>query len=182
MSGYNVPTDLRSDWAAQIEADLEAGQSPLLNLGAGNGLLENLPALVALHAFAAGRHDLAAPTVLVGGNPLLWLAALLHTADGIGSHSPPFTLLYSGPDLATQIASSGAIMAAHQLVQQPHELPAAWTTLLAPGRQAGAPLWETLPLAVAQSTTPAPAEPDDPWLAWGGLSLALLLVILGLAL
>lgn len=185
ITGNSHATTLRDHWQRVIELALERGQTPLLNLGAGAGLLENIPMLVALHAFAQARRDVAAPTVVAGGAPVIWLAALLHDSEG-GPETgllpgPPLRVVYSGPDLATQSATI-------DLLAQPAanaQLSSGLANLLAPETQSGAPLWETLPLllaaTVAERVQPTGApELRDVWLGRFGGGLALLLVIITL--
>jgi hypothetical protein len=188
ITGNSRAETLSDAWQGLIELALERGQTPLLNLGAGAGLLENIPTLVALHAFAQTRRDLATPLVVAGGAPIIWLAALLHDVetgpDRDPTQSPPLQVVYSGPDLATQSATIELFAhpgASSQIPQTPPGL----ANLLAPASQGGAPLWETLPLFLAATPagdpqpTPTPA-PGDPWLGWFGVGLTLLLVILAL--
>jgi hypothetical protein len=181
MAGYKLGADLRSDWMATVEAGVEAAQPPLLDLGPAIGLLENLPTMEAFRDYADDRLDIAAPTAIIGGDGLLWLMALFSGAPMSSGPSPAMTVLYGGPDLATQVASLGAL-APRLTYRDKQELPEAWATLLAPSAQAGAPPWAAFPLAVATTAaTNAENDVDDPWLTWAGLLLALLLIILALA-
>jgi hypothetical protein len=154
----------------------------LFQLGAGLSLLDNLPTLVAFHAFAHERQDVAAPTALIGGQAALWLAALMVEPPANGPPAAAITVIYSGPDLATQLAVAGT-MAPPATGNRIH---AGYATLLAPTAQAGAPLWASLPLLLAEvsSALPSRTEPSlvDRWLAWAGVGLALLLVVLALVL
>jgi hypothetical protein len=182
VTGSSHPATLNDEWQGTIELALERGEIPLLNLGAGVGLLENIPALVALHAFARARRDVATATVIVGGAPMIWLAALLHDPEvdpqPASQQSPPLQIMYSGPDLATQSAALETLSPPARTPPTPLGL----VSLLAPASQSGAPLWETLPLLLAL-TPDATAQPaatpvqGDPWLSWLGGGLALLLVI-----
>jgi hypothetical protein len=184
MPGYKLGADRRADWTDTVEAGVEAAQPPLLDLGPGIGLLENLPTMAAFHEYAHARLDLAAPIAIVGGTGLLWLVALLYGTPASPRPSPALTVLYGGPDLATQRASLSAWTVASSPHSNREQLPMAWAALLAPHAQAGAPLWEALPAAMAErATSEDMANQDgDPWLAWAGLGLALLLIILALAL
>lgn len=180
-TGNSPATGLSDSWQNRIEVALESGQNPLLNLGAGAGLLESIPVLVAFHAFAQERRDLTAPTVVVGGAPVLWLASLLHEPRPAPNSSPPLQVIFGGPDVATHIASVEMLGPPTPAPQ----VPAGLATLVAPATQSGAWLWATLPLAVAEIPD-ANAQPTstavagDSWLGWLGSGLALLLVILAL--
>lgn len=179
MAGYSFPQDQKNHWTLAVEASLERGQSPLLDLGAAGDLLENLPALVTLHAYADERRDPTEPVVLVGGNPLFWLAATL--AEPAAHGAPSLQITYSGADLATHIAAVQLEAAAGPR----YELPTGFVSLLAPGAQTGASRWEALPLAWAQAAggpilahaaTPDILPSGDRWLTWAGLAVTLLLV------
>ena len=177
----NRRADPYGGWTDAVEIGLENGRSPLFHLGAGLSLLENLPTLVALHAFAHERSDVTAPTAVIGGQPLLWLAALMQEREAQSASTPPITVVFAGPDLATEIAGV-------ELLAQPTRdtiVPPGFAPLLAPSEQAGAPLWESLPLLLAQeSSAPPPAdgaaEVADRWLAWAGAGLAFVLIVLAL--
>src|SRR6476619_3449187 len=68
---------LQRDWRTEIDTSLEAGQTPLLDLGSSQQMLRGLPILMALRTFAARRVDVAAPNLLIGGNPVMWLVCLM---------------------------------------------------------------------------------------------------------
>lgn len=181
MAGYSFPVDQKNAWGLAVEASLERGQSAVLDLGAAGDLLENLPALVALHAFAEERRDPTEPVVLAGGNPLFWLAATLVAPGEHGA--TPLRITYSGGDITCHIA---AVQAEATSTSRSYELPPGFASLLAPGAQAGAWRWEALPLAWAQAAQQptwqgaTPSEPtsiSDKWLAWVGVAFALLLTI-----
>ena len=140
------------------------------------------PAWGALRAFADHRRDLAAPTVLAGGDSGSWLLALAQqqsapllvnvdagevsnqsasNQSGSGAKQPlPLHVLYGGADRATYAASSGDVLD--------------WQ--LAPARQPGAPLaWSALPF-VPTRLLRAQAR----WTAWGGVALAVALLLAAL--
>ncbi|HMN27548.1 MAG TPA: hypothetical protein PKE45_05275, partial [Caldilineaceae bacterium] len=151
-----------------------------LQLWAGLNLLDNLSTVVAFHAFAQERQDVAAPTVLIGGQAALWLAALAVERPAEGPPAGEMTVMYSGPELATQVAVAGTLAPP----ATGNAIPAGYAPLLAPRAQAGAPLWASLPLLLAESAPAIPslAEPGlaDRWLAWAGVGLTVLLVVLAL--
>jgi hypothetical protein len=187
MASHNLTTPLRTSWQDQVEISLEVGEAPLLDLGVSNGVLDSIPALATLHAFAEQRMDMTAPTIVSGGNSLLWLAALMHLRNP-APRSPNLTVVYGGADLATHIASlmTQRSNPPSRLVQ-PDALPASLAPLLAPGAQSGPLLWETLPLAAAEEHSAAVGRPDeanlpagDPWLTWTAMILAVALVVIAL--
>jgi hypothetical protein len=183
MSWHNSPAALRAEWQDRVEISLETGESPVLDLGANNGVLDSLPALMALQGFAEQRTDITTPTLVSGGNSLLWMAALVHEPSA--AHAPALTVVYGGADLATQLGS----LATQQVqpparLQPPMLLPAQLAALFAPGAQAGPLWWEALPFAVAEEATrpanrpeDAPLRQDDPWLAWAAIAVAVVLVV-----
>lgn len=174
MAWNNSTTSIRTQWQTQIETSLEAGGPPLLDLGANTGVLDSVPALAALHAFAAERVDLTAPTIVSSGNSLLWFAALLYPHNHRSSQSPNLQVVYGGADLATHMASIETQRTRMAADEQANQLPARLALFFAPGAQAGPLLWEALPFAVTEEAD------GDPWLAWVALVLAVGLVLMAL--
>ena len=180
-------------WQTQTERATEAGaladdaSAPQLHLGPLEDALAGLPGQRALHAFAKQRRDLAAPTVLAGGDSGSWLLALAQqhsapplvnvdaatTSNQTASNQTasnqttsevrqllPLYVLYGGVDRATYAASSDDVLA--------------WQ--VAPAQQPGAPLaWSALPF-VPTGLLRAQAR----WTAWGGVALALALFLAAL--
>jgi hypothetical protein len=185
MAGYDVTSEAKTIWTHTVDLNLEAGQRPLLDAGAGIGLLENLPVLVALHAYAQQRRDVTAPLITTGGNPLLWLAATMHEQPSQLPTSPGLTVLYGGPDLATQLAVIATLAPPRPVDLWRNQLPTQLASWFAPTTQGGAVRWEAFPWAqaeVAQQPVLTTVEPSsgERWLSWLGLGLALVLIILAL--
>ena len=180
-------------WQAQLEQGLEAGQTPLLELGVSQRLLDGWAAQRAFDAFHQTRVDLLTPTLLIGGSSVLWPTMLLHAADlpGLDRPVPSLALLYGGADQATYMASV-TTMAAERLLAgrfQIDDLPASMHPGLLPLTNQSVPLpWSALPLhmvnppAVAPTALTAELAPTavDPWLVWSALSLVVLIVLLAL--
>src|SRR5687767_12792502 len=106
MLYHRSPTQLYNKWQSEIEAGLEAGQTPVIDLGSGSLLFGMLPTLVALQYLAVRRTDVTTPTLLVNGVNPLWTAALLQTGtrpDGRGAPLP--TVVFGGADTVTYMAS-----------------------------------------------------------------------------
>jgi len=180
-------------WQTQVEQALEAGQTPLLELGVNQQLLAGWPAQITLHRFLQTRTDILTPTVLVGGNSALWPVLLLQTVPP-GEKTPvapPLHLLYGGADQATYMASVTTVAADRLLAcgLRLDATPASMTPGLAPLTNPSVPLpWSAITLALLP--TPRPAAPStetapmtsvlDPWLAWSTLVLVVLLVLLAL--
>lgn len=180
-------------WQAQLEQGLEAGQTPLLELGVSQRLLDSWAAQRAFDAFHQTRTDLLTPTLLIGGSSALWPAILLQATEVAekGSPSPALELLYGGADQATYMASITTLAAERLLAGrfQINDLPASMHPGLLPLTNQSVPLpWSALPLRLVNPLPVAPAALGeelgptavDPWLVWSALSLVVLLVLLAL--
>jgi len=197
MLNNRTVEQIRAAWRADIEAHLEAGQTPVLQLGLDREILEGAPGLLALQTSAERRDDITAPLALVGGTSPLWPAALLHgrPADR-PPRSPDIYPIYAGADVATWLASYTLYAGGYSPLRQsaflhpPAGLPPAMTPLLAPMSEPGtAAPWETLPFyAVAQAdqdqrrrartSLEAPTANHAPdWTAYAAVMLAVLLVL-----
>jgi hypothetical protein len=188
---------IRAAWQADIEAHLEAGQTPALHLGLNREILEGAPGLLALQTLAERRDDITAPVIMAGGTSPLWPAALLHgrPADR-PPRSPDIYPIYAGADVATWLASHTLYadgyspLRRHAFLRPPAGLPPAMTPLLAPTNEPGAAVaWEALPFHVvaqaerdqrrragAPTETPAADHAPD-WTAYAAVMLAVLLVL-----
>ena len=177
-----------------VDERLEAGQTPLLDLGAPPQPLTGLPALTALSRFAANRMDITAPVVITGGDGSLWVATLFHTL-GEGSKLRPRSLrpLDAGADGATMsatIATQNEPLA-HPPLRATQDSLAGLQRQMAPARQPAAALHnEALPFlltypnidqltaqSVAQS---AGRSTTESWLANVGLALAFGLILIAI--
>jgi hypothetical protein len=181
MTGSDVTSRLPTEWINAVELGLEAGRSPLLALGVGIDLLGNLPALVAFHAFARQRRDLTAPTVVIGGPVLLWLAGLMHEMDTAAPTTVPMTVVYGGPDRATQTASGSILASATEY----NELARGPDWGLTAEQQTGRSLWASPLLWLIEGSAPPadvspPPSTADHWLAWAGSALTIILIALAI--
>lgn len=192
------PTDtaaIYAHWQAQIDESVEAGDALLVELGVSQRTLPDLPALLALETLAAKRTDFATPWLLVGGDGVSWLAALLSTgSEGIAAQSPAITPLYGGADRATYMAMVATLpdLARPLARDRATELPVALHSLLLPATQPGvAPHWLSLPfalLAQAQSSVynresmagERVTAAQDLWLQWLTLFIVIALLIFSL--
>ncbi len=186
---YNrTPTQLYSDWQAEIEAGLEAGQTPVIKLGAGTLLLGALPTLVALQYLVERRTDVTTPTLFVGGVDPLWTAALTQAVSRpVGRGSPLPTVVFGGADIVTYMASLPTLK-----LEQPSSplrstsaTPVNMTPLFIPAAQAS-PLapWAALPFTLVESIdngqrTNALRQADD-WVTWLGIGISVALILLSL--
>jgi len=188
---------IRNAWRADIEAHLEAGQTPVLHLGLDRLILEGAPGLLALQTLAEKRDDITAPVIVVGGTSPLWPAALMHgRSANRPARSPDIYALYGGADVATWMAShtlyagGTSPLRRSAFLRPPAGLPPAMTSLLAPMSEPGASApWETLPFYAvslaerdrnrqAETSATAPATASGPaWSAYAVIMLAVLLVL-----
>ena len=169
-------------WQAMLDERLEAGQTPLLDLGGPPQLLTSLPALTALCTFAASRVDITTPVVTTGGDGSLWVATLFYALDERGKPRPhPLRLVYAGADAATigaTIATQSQSLA-HPALRATESSLISLQRQMAPARQPAAALTsEALPfLLTNQSGVESTVES---WLAKVGLALALGLIVVAI--
>jgi len=195
MLYHRTPTQLYNKWQSEIEAGLEAGQTPVIDLGSGPLLFGVLPTLVALQYLAERRTDVTTPTLLVNGVNPLWTAALLQAgARPNGRGSPLPTVVFGGADMVTYMAS----LPTFKLEQPGNPLrapvtPVNMTPLFVPDVQAS-PLspWAALPFALAGTIdnkqrngahlarVALPVVQIDEWTTWIGIAMSAALILLAL--
>lgn len=187
MNWRKSTTTYQSQWQTTIERGVEAGQSPLFDLGASPGDLSGLAALLALLAFADQRTDVTAPVVIAGGNSVGWLVGLICQAHA--PRVPGLTSIYSGADPSTHMASSALYDSQLSAPRHPEQagMPVYLAPYVAPDRHSSAPLWDALPFAFGapagrnpQATSDNGPSIADPWLTWASVTLALALILLAL--
>jgi len=197
MLNNQTPDAIRSAWQADIEAHLEADQTPMLHMGVTHQILDGAPGLLALHALAAARFDITAPVALAGGSSPLWLAALMHGRPADHPEgSPDVRLIYAGADAATYMASrtlhadGDGPLGRDAFLRPPAGLPSAMVERFAPTAEpgVGAPE-ETLPFYTSaralrermDQTLPSPpySTTGNPanWTAYAAIMLAVILVL-----
>jgi hypothetical protein len=176
-------------WQAELEFALEAGDTPLLQVGGNQQTLAGLTSANALEILAEQRSDLVCPVILIGGASSVWLAALFQSSPA-NAHVATSTVLFAGVDGSTRIASSAsAANARSRLRRSPGDAPTGFVELLLPDAFPGAPFgWDALaPSIVAMGVLPSeiqaanqPVASHADWLAWlgTGITLALLAVTL----
>jgi hypothetical protein len=193
MLYHRTPTQLYNKWQSEIEAGLEAGQTPVIDLGSGSLLFGILPTLVALQYLTARRTDVTTPTLLVNGVNPLWTAALLQAGakpDGRGALLP--TVVFGGADTITYMASLPTFKL--ERLGSPLRAPVTpvnMTPLFVPDVQAS-PLspWAALPFALAGTidskqrndahlarVAPPVVQIDD-WTTWIGIAVSAALILL----
>ena len=184
--------DIVERWQAEIEHQVEAGATPVLDLGMGGLTTGSAAALLALQLLAARRNDAARPMLLAGGPNSAWPALLLPPGSppsAQGVFQPAF--LYTGANLAEHAATSAIFQAAVDMpgAGRPKENALVASAFLPNNRPGSLAPWEALPFLDIQNKTNAalqdgeqPADPTQDWLAWAVLLLALFLVILAILL
>jgi len=183
-------------WQTEIEHQVEAGRTPILDLGVGGLTTDSAAALLALQLLAARRNDAARPMLLAGGPNSAWPALLLPPGGsplGAPSAQGVFqpAVLYTGANLAEHAATTAIL---HACMDLPGSDSPKDSGLVAsafqPGNRPGSlAAWEALPFLASRGETNAalqvgerPADPTQDWLAWAVLLLALFLVILAILL
>jgi hypothetical protein len=162
-------------------------------MGAYGNPLDNATMMVAFHALARERCDLAAPLAVTGGHSLLWLIALMHSREGsAGALSPEMRVIYGGADLATYVASLSIYGAQQAPADQDARgvLSTSLAVFFDPEMQAGPVLWAALPfMETTTRIAPAPVAPGgapvDPgasdkrlhWLTWLAVLVSVGLVL-----
>lgn len=167
-------------WQGQLEESLEAGEMLWLEGGLSRRTIDQLSMLLALDLFARQRVDVTTPGLFIGGDGVVWTAALLSGATERRTGSAPaLTLRYGGADSAGYMAALAILPgpSAHARRQKVIGLPPGMQAPLLPINHPGlAPTWSSLPFVLtAQATTTGndPAGDTETWLPW----LTILVVI-----
>ncbi|MCS6828693.1 MAG: hypothetical protein NZ553_18940 [Caldilinea sp.] len=162
-------------WRRLLDLGQEIGESPIFTLDALGGGLSGANAILALTLLDAERRDLTTPAFLVGGVSPLWLAALWREpSPTMPRRTAPTVVIYTAPDAATHCVACAVWDARlSPFFRRPGALPA-WAQIEAgPAANPGAPeRWEVAPLSRFTTT-----QGRDGWLAWAGVVLALVLLL-----
>jgi hypothetical protein len=169
-------------WQGSLDESLEAGETLWLEGGLSRRTVDHLPLLLALESFARQRADVTTPGLFVGGDGIVWTAALLSQATARNaSPTAALTLLYGGADQASYLATLATLPgpSTHTRRQHVTGLPVGMQAHLLPASQPGAaPAWSALPFALAEqpsSHAPAQTSSGEAWLPW-----LTILVVIGL--
>ncbi len=182
---------ISTEWQNAIEAELEAGRTPVLDIGASNLILDDLGMLTALRILVARRVDVTAPVIIAGGNSALWLAGLMQRPPNTALHRPLApTIVFAGADRASYLATLTLFMPDRSAESGPRSqsAPASMAPLFTPYTQARAALpWDSLPFAVTEDALAATRAPGsqrtaglDLWVGWAAIGLTFLLILLAL--
>lgn len=210
MYRNRTPQQITQQWQDDVEQSIEAGATPVMELGAGDMPIEDLASLLAVQRWSALRTDLTVPILPAGGLGPQWLAALLRPAPHLSEDSPPQPVVaYAG---AAEVEYLTAAALLHAAAGPPASRPGLSTTTAAipvsyflpqsqPGKSLSwdaqpflhfhsSPTYVAPPTAEAEQTgvdladepfyEPVAEDPLQDWLAWAGLLLALFLVLLAI--
>jgi hypothetical protein len=186
-----VPVTIYTEWQSEIEANLEAGRTPLLDLGGSNLILDDLCMLAALRTFVARRVDVTAPVMIAGGNSAFWLAVLMQMQPISALRRPLApTIVFAGADRASYLATLTMFVPdrSSESGHMPQSAPANMAPLFTPYTQTRASLpWDLLPFAVTEEALAFTRSPGsqrtasiDTWVGWAAIGLTLLLILLAL--
>ncbi|MEM7131689.1 MAG: hypothetical protein AAF702_35575 [Chloroflexota bacterium] len=104
MMWYRSIAVIESDWHEMLDYSIEAGDSPLLDLGISDNILNGMIGLLALkHLAPSGQHPLAHCILTAGGGSVMWLWALADAQDMYPVDR--LTSTFTGVDPATHMAS-----------------------------------------------------------------------------
>jgi len=183
---HNNAAGVAQAWQAQLEESLEAGEMLWLESGLSRQTVAHLPMLPALAQLAHQRNDVTTPGLFLGGDGVLWTAALMsHAVERTSGVSPALTLHYGGADQASYLATLATLPApsTHTRRQRTTSLPVGMQSPLLPTSQPGAPPpWSALPFILTEQANAAGHECNERsntdeasllWLPW----LTLLAVI-----
>ncbi len=166
-------TSVAQAWQGQLDESLEAGETLWLEGGLSRRAIDQLPMLLALDHFARQRADLTTPGLLLGGDGVMWTAALLSGAtERRTGLAPALTIRYGGADPASYMATLATLSgpSAHTRRHEATGLPVSMQALLLPTSQPGiAPACFSLPFVLTgQATTPSSDQTGDTetWLPW----------------
>lgn len=156
------------DWRESLDYSLEAGGTPLFDIGLSHNTLDGLLSLSAAQSFsAASQPTLAYPLLTIGGNSPLWLLTL--DPHWLGTTAKPvqpnevteqkkqtFTTAFTAIDPATHIASltvntdPAKNMSSRAPKVQATGLPTAFQSLTLPQLEpAVISTWQALPLTIS---------------------------------
>jgi hypothetical protein len=171
--------DIVAHWQRELDTSLETGETPVLYVNAGAGVLDDLAGAVALQWWDEQRRDGITPLVAAGGAGPAWMLALLHTrAPATPLRSPGAVTAYSGPDAATHAAALSVLDTRRShFRRRPADLPPAFQPSFVPHAQAGSMPLESLPFLVSE---PAPGLQRDGWSAWVAVVLVVALFLIAL--
>lgn len=152
MFWNRFPKQAAMAWQATADRAVEAGQTPLLNLGASDTVVDGLPGLSVLADVRPWPLHGEPPLAVAGGNSPLWLAAFLRAGDWRDPDSSVLSAVFGGADAATQMASLNLLDGAQRfaLTRAPVRIPTGFWPYMAPHSQPAATApWDALPMAAA---------------------------------
>ena len=171
--------DIVAHWQRDLDTSLETGETPVLYVNAGAGVLDDLAGPVALQWWDEQRRDGITPLVAAGGVGPAWLLALLHSrSPATPLRSPGAVTAYSGPDPATHAAALSVLdtrntsfAAGRPICRRP------FSRRLFRIPRRGPCRWKSLPFLVSE---PATGLQHDGWSAWVAVVLVVALFLIAL--
>jgi hypothetical protein len=178
MNQGRSPHNIEKTWNESLDLNLEAGDSPFFGVDAVSSGLVGMNAVLAMALLDAQRSDLTAPQILIGGVSPLWLAALWHVRpNSAPRRTPPITVIYSAPDVATHLAAHTTWDTRRStFYHRPGNLPPWMQPEAGPESNPATPgRWEDAPLNQFSMV-----GNRDGWLAWVGVVTAIALLLIAL--
>ena len=165
------PQQIIQHWQDDVEQNMEAGTSPVLELGAGDLPTDDLSALLGVQRWSSLRTDVTTPFLPAGGLGPLWLASLMRPVPRYIEASPPeAAVVYCGSNEAEYLMTVSLLHAATEGHGSTVVTPASRRTAIpisyfAPHSQPGMSVsWDSLPFLAL--TTPQPPERSSAAPGW----------------
>jgi hypothetical protein len=185
-------------WQDEVERSIEAGSSPILELGVSPIPSDDLLSLLATQRWCAQRTDTSTPIFPGGGMGPQWIATLMRPLPRV-PQAPEPVVLYTGTTEAEYLMSVAMLFDATETrypgAPKRSAIPVSY---FAQDRQPGKSVsWDALPFIalhisprepqvwepeVGEAVTQFEGDHLQDWLAWAGLLLALFLILLAILL
>lgn len=178
MNQGRSPQSIAEAWHQWLDLGQETGESPIFTVDALSDGLTGANAILALALLDAGRRDLTTPALLIGGVSPLWLAALWRNGPPVEARdTTPTVVVYTAPDSATHRAACTVWdVRRSPFLQRPGAAPPWAQAEAGPDANHGLPeRWDVASLSRFAST-----QGRDGWLAWAGVVMALVLLLIAL--
>ena len=104
MQLNNSSTEILNDWSAAIEASLEGGYVPAIDVGFSHQPLHGVAGYLAFQRLLPERIDVAQPRVAMGGASPLWLMAQLQRPVSEAGRRHPTIVVHTGLDPGDHVA------------------------------------------------------------------------------
>jgi hypothetical protein len=193
-------THIIDSWQDEVEQSVEAGSSPILELGVSTMVIDDVISLAAMQRWGLMRTDISTPYVPNGGSDPLWIASLLRPLRrSMEAQASEPVVIYAGVNGAEYLLTVAMLHSATKhRAGNTSEMSAIPVSYFAPQSQPGMSVsWDALPFfalnivpdtsqfgptELDNSIEDSDSDPIEDWLAWAGLLLALFLVLLAILL